>query len=252
MGHQRGLRIFLTMVCICTLFFQMADAAFSDTGKDLNADTLQTIPSDRFREAFDRFLVRETGRAPSDIVVSRFKVLRNEPVPEGKVDIRIVSENAKTLAEYVRLKAAVTVNGNLVHTVELRAWLDIFATVLCASQDLKRNRIIGRNDLYFDRRNVSDIIDDVVEDMNVVTGLTVKHNIRADAPIKTWMLKKTPVVQRGDLVTILVQSGGLRVTAPGKVLDDGFSGQTVGVLNTMSNKKVFARVVDDLTVQVDI
>ena len=174
------------------------------------------------------------------------------PVPRGKVQIRVIRKSNDELVEYVRLKAVVNVNGVLENKVELCGWLDVFGTVVCASRDLKRGTVIQEKDLYKERRNISNMVEDVVVDMSQVVGLMTKHNIKRNDTLKRWVLKASPVVQRGDLVTILVQSGGLRVTAPGKVLDDGFKGQSVSVLNTMSSKKIIARVIDSLTVQVDI
>ena len=217
-----------------------------------NDETYQTIDPAWFRNAFDQFVLQQSGKAPDNIIISNFKVLHDTPVPLGKVEIRIIPKNNHELVEYVRLRALVNVNGVLENKVELCGWLDVFGTVVCASRDLKRGTVIQEKDLYKDRRNISSLVEDVVDDIHQVVGLTAKHNIKANDVLKRWVLKKTPVVQRGDLVTILVQSGGLRVTAPGKVLDEGFKGESVNVINTMSRKKIVARVIDSLTVQVDI
>jgi flagella basal body P-ring formation protein FlgA len=102
------------------------------------------------------------------------------------------------------------------------------------------------------RQNISKDMDDVVKDAGRVVGFMAKRSIRKGDMVTHWMVEKKPVVKRGDQVTILVESGLLRVTIPGKALDDGFAGETVSVENSMSNKKIFARVIDEVTVQVDI
>jgi flagella basal body P-ring formation protein FlgA len=60
-----------------------------------------------------------------------------------------------------------------------------------------------------------------------------------------------PVVDRGDLVTILAESAGVRLTVPGRVMEPGYKNEPVAVENTMSRKKVYATVVDGSTVAVD-
>jgi flagella basal body P-ring formation protein FlgA len=65
------------------------------------------------------------------------------------------------------------------------------------------------------------------------------------------MLVRAPIVKRGDMVTILAESGGLRVSVPGKILEKGYKGQLVQVQNTMSRKKIYAKVINDATVMVD-
>jgi flagella basal body P-ring formation protein FlgA len=79
----------------------------------------------------------------------------------------------------------------------------------------------------------------------------VKHQIRAETPLKEWMLVRAPIVKRGDMVTILAEAGGLRVSVPGKILEKGYKGQLVRVQNTMSHKKIYAKVINDATVRVD-
>ena len=53
------------------------------------------------------------------------------------------------------------------------------------------------------------------------------------------------------MVTILAESGGLRVTAPGKVLEKGYLGELIRVQNAMSKRQIHARVVNNSTVVVD-
>ena len=247
----RYIKYFIILLLLSFVVVQVACAASIPSAYD-NDNGYQTIDPARFREAFDQFIFQQSGRAPADIIISKFKVLHDEPVPPGKVQIQVIQKGHNELVEYVRLKAVVTVNGALENKVELCGWLDVFETVVCASRNLKRGVVIKEKDIYLERRNVSSMMDDVLVDMNQVVGLMTKHNIKDNDTLKRWVLKESPVVQRGDMVIILVQSGGLRVTAPGKVLDDGFKGQAVGVLNTMSSKKIIARVIDNMTVQVDI
>jgi flagella basal body P-ring formation protein FlgA len=65
------------------------------------------------------------------------------------------------------------------------------------------------------------------------------------------MLEKSPIVDRGDMVTILAESGDLRVTVPGRVLERGYLGELIRVQNSMSKKKIYARVINNSTVMVD-
>ena len=245
------IKIFMMLIVIALLGSQGVWAVSIQATNNHDID-YQTIDPVIFRDAFDQFVFQQSKRSPNDVIISKFKILHDEPVPLGKVGIQIIPKGHNELVEYVRLKAVVTVNGVLENKVELCAWLDVFETVVCASRRLKRGTVIQQKDVYLERRNISNMMEDVIFDMNQVIGLMAKHNIKENDTLKSWVLKKSPVVQRGDMVTILVQSGGLRVTAPGKVLDDGFKGQAVSVLNTMSSKKIIARVIDNLTVQVDI
>jgi len=223
----------------------------SDTGVQGPA-SVQTIPLEMFQEAFEAFVARQPDLKSSDVVISRFKVARNDPVPAGDVDVQLLRTSNRPFSRYVRVKAVVSVDGIPVNNAEVSAWLDVFETVVCAARDLPQGHVLKERDLVEERRNISRDMDEAVTDTGLLVGLMAKRSIRKGDMVKQWMVERKPVVKRGDQVTILVESGLLRVTIPGTALDDGFAGQTVSVENSMSSKKIFARVIDEVTVRVDI
>jgi len=246
-------KIYFMILSVCFLGFCLPINAESTTQKKINAagKTFQTIPESRFREEFIKYLSRHLEKKQSDIIVSEFKVTGNLPVPAGKVSIRLFQKGNRELAEYVRLKSVVSVNGRVKSKVELRAWVDVFEKVVCASRDLKRKQIIQKQDLYLKKINISHLSDDVTGDLNSIVGLMIKHKVRADRCIKTWMVEKPYIVERGDVVRILAESGMLKVTAPGRTLDKGYHGEVIRVQNIMSQKTIYAKVMSSSIVKVD-
>ena len=145
----------------------------------------------------------------------------------------------------------VSVNGVVKNKVKLLGWVDVFASVVCTSRNLKRGETIKKGDVYLARRNISRISPNILTDINKVIGLVVKHNIKSDDCLKEWMLKKSPVVDRGDVVTIIAESGDLKVTVPGRSLMKGYVGELIKVQNLMSKKEIYAKVVNNSIVKVD-
>ncbi len=101
------------------------------------------------------------------------------------------------------------------------------------------------------RKNISRISSKILTDINRALGLMVKHTIKSDTCLKEWMLGKSPIVTKGDMVTILAESNGLRVTVPGKVLMKGYLGELVKIQNLMSKREIYAKVINNSTVKVD-
>jgi flagellar basal body P-ring formation protein FlgA len=58
-------------------------------------------------------------------------------------------------------------------------------------------------------------------------------------------------MDKGDIVTIIAESGDIKVTAPGKVLMKGYVGELVKVQNLMSKKEIYAKIVNGSMVAVD-
>ena len=145
----------------------------------------------------------------------------------------------------------VRVDGIEARKVRISGWVDVFDSVVCVSRNVKRGEILQEDDLYLSRKNISRLPSTILTEKGKAIGLMVKHQIRAETPLKEWMLVRAPIVKRGDMVTILAESGGLRVSVPGKILEKGYKGQLVQVQNTMSRKKIYAKVINDATVMVD-
>ncbi len=211
----------------------------------------QSIPEGKFREAFKEYLCRRLGKERSDIIVSRFKVIGNRPVPVGQVSFQLFQKDKRRLKGYVRLVAIISVNRMVKDKINISGWVDVFESVVCTHRNLKKGEIVKKDDLYLTRKNISHLSPNILADMSKVVGLMVKHRIKADTCLKGWMLEKSPIVDRGDMVTILAESGDLRVTVPGMVLERGYLGELIRVQNSMSKKKIYARVINNSTVMVD-
>jgi flagellar basal body P-ring formation protein FlgA len=253
MNRKKDRTWLLTLVCAGMLLLPVIGPAWA-SGTDIRSKETgsQAIVDEAFQDAFEQFLSQQPELVNAEVVISKFKVLRNVPVSRGDVDIQLIRTNNRPLSRLVRLKAVVSVDGIPENNAQVSAWLDVFKTVACAARHLEQGRVLKPGDFYLARRNVSKHMDEVVSDTGWLAGLMAKHGLRKGDMVKHGMVERKPVVQRGDQVMILVESGLLRVTIPGKVLADGFAGETVSVENSMSNKKIFARVVDASTVRVDI
>ncbi len=243
-----------TILFLCLLWFCFPSEAESVAKKDSKTATnqgYQSIQEAKFLEVFNKYLYNRLGKERSDVVVSKLKIVGNRPVPTGNVSFQLFQKNMRRLEGYVRLIAVVYVNGVVKNKVKLSGWVDVFEFVVCTSRNLKRGEIIKKEDAYFVRRNISRISPNILTDMSKVIGLMAKHNIKTDTCLKEWMLEKSPIVDRGDMVTILAKSGDLKITVPGRVLMKGYMGEFIKVQNSMSKKEIYAKVVNSSTVMVD-
>jgi flagella basal body P-ring formation protein FlgA len=70
-------------------------------------------------------------------------------------------------------------------------------------------------------------------------------------PIRREHLEAPAAVRRGDVVLLVAERDGLRITAPGEVRGDAGIGDQVHVTNRVSRKDVVGRVIDPSTVAVE-
>jgi len=248
----KSIRIIAVLICFLALCLPAeAKPAAGKESETAGQQNYQSIAEDQLREVFTQFLCRRLGKERADVALSKFKVSGNRPVASGKISIQLFQKNSEKLKGYVKLVAVISVDGVVRNKVKLSGWADVFESVVCAARNLKRKEIIKTDDVYLARRNISHVSANYLTDIGKVTGLMAKHSIKADKSIKAGMLEKSPVVNKGDLVTILAESSGLRITVPGKVLMKGFAGELVKVQNLMSKRNIYAKIVNPSTVMVD-
>lgn len=241
----------IVFFCIFGIYSTSMGATRKNDRQDISHQSYQTISETKFRDIFHKYLYRKFKKQRCDVVISRLKITGNVPVSVGKVSFDMYQKGRRRFEGYVSLIVVVKINGVVRNKVKLSGWVDIFQPVVCASRDLKRGERISKDDIYLVKRNISHLSSKIMTDMNTIIGLMAKHNVKKDTSLKEWMFEKFPIVDKGAIVTIIAESGDLKVTAPGKVLMKGYTGELVKVQNLMSKKEIYAKVVNGSMVAVD-
>lgn len=249
--NRNIVKIFILLLILGFYSTSMGSEINKNDPQNVSHKSSQTIPESKFREIFHKYLYRSLNNQTCDVVISRMKVTGNVPVPAGKISFQQYQKGKRRFEGHVSLIVVVKINGVVKNKVKLSGWVDIFQPVVCASRDIKRGERISEDDLYFVKRNISHLSSKILTDMNKIIGLMATHNVKKDTSLKEWMFEKFPIVDKGDIVTILAESGDLKVTAPGKILMKGYEGELVKVQNLMSKKEIYAKVVNSSMVAVD-
>ena len=223
-------------------------ASIDGNGGKGDSEYSKSISDSRFKECITRYICEQLQKEESDIIVSKLKVRGNRKVPDGVLNVELNCKANGRLIGYVRMNAIIFVDDVEVGTVQLYSWVDVFESMVCASRDLKRKDVIRKDDVHLMRKNTSHMSGKTIRDMGEVVGMMVRNNVKAGSCIKEWMVERAPVVERGDLVTILAESGDLKVTVPGRILERGYQGDLVRVQNSLSKKEIYAEVVNGTSV----
>jgi flagella basal body P-ring formation protein FlgA len=93
---------------------------------------------------------------------------------------------------------------------------------------------------------------DAASDPQQLIGKTPLRTIAAGAPVRLGDVEQPVLVHKGELVTVLLQTDELQLTAQGKALEDGTLNALVHIANTTSNRVIDATVVAIGTVNVTI
>ena len=252
MKMNKNIYKLIIFLLICGFYSTSMGATISrNNSPNISHKGFQTIPDTKFREIFQKYLYDNLNNQGSDVVISRLKVNGNVPVPVGTISFQPYQKGRRRFEGHISLIVVVIVNGVVKNKVKLSGWADVFQPVVCASRDINRGERISKDNLYFVKRNISHLSSKIISDMNHIIGSMAKHDVKKDTSLKEWMFEKYPIVDNGDIVTIIAESGDIRITAPGKILMKGYAGDLVKVQNLMSKKEIYAKVVNGSMVVVD-
>jgi len=139
--------------------------------------------------------------------------------------------NVEVPGSAVLRRKPVRVSGLLYETAE----------VVTPARPLARGEPIRDNDIAVERRPKAEV-GDAIRRTEAVIGLAARHDLRAGQFLHPADLMKPELVGRGDPVTLVFESPGVKLTLQAKALESGTQGDMVQVLNPQSKRVVQAMV----------
>ncbi len=77
-----------------------------------------------------------------------------------------------------------------------------------------------------------------VTELKHVLGMTPRRRTPAGSPLKSGDFRPPVVVEKGSIVTMVLETPAMRLTAQGRAAEDGAEGDVIKVVNTQSHKVV--------------
>jgi flagella basal body P-ring formation protein FlgA len=110
---------------------------------------------------------------------------------------------------------------------------------------------IGPHDIATARLAADRVAADALADARELLGKTPRRPLRAQEPLRLGDVQAPLLLHKGDIVTIILETPTMRLTAEGRALEDGAMGAPVHVANTKSGRVIDARVTGDGVVAID-
>lgn len=208
----------------------------------LKGATLSRAVEDALRQAL-----------PPGVEVSSVRVplLSDLRIPAGST-YEITLARTGDLAGPVTAEVTFKDDGALVRTQRISLHVDAVGRAYVAAGPLGRGQTLGENEIREVRLPESQIPEDAVRSLADLGGAILRRPLEDGEPLTRRALELPPLVSRGDRVTMIAQSGGIRITAVGEALGSGRRGETVKVRNVDSQKIVSGRVSASQTVSMEL
>ncbi|HSK40785.1 MAG TPA: flagellar basal body P-ring formation chaperone FlgA, partial [Arenibaculum sp.] len=110
------------------------------------------------------------------------------------------------------------------------------------NRTIRSGEVIGDADITWIEQRMTRNADRAVRDAADLVGMSPRRTLPPNAPVHPRDLRQPSLVARGSLVTMVLESRSMTLTAQGRALQDGADGDVVRVVNTMSNRTIEATV----------
>ncbi|HVO04515.1 MAG TPA: flagellar basal body P-ring formation chaperone FlgA [Candidatus Cybelea sp.] len=120
------------------------------------------------------------------------------------------------------------------------------------ARSMAPGEVIQLSDLTWSPIRLDRIAGNAATDPKQLVGMTVRRPLRADQLLRLSDVTMAPAIHRGSVVTLMVVTENMMLTAQGRALEDAALGQPIRVVNTMSNKQLTGIVKDGTTVTIPI
>lgn len=175
----------------------------------------------------------------------------NLVLPDRPYSYKVVPPNNTSYLGTVPLNVVFDVHGQSPKKVWTSVKIEVETDAVVVQKPLNRNQTIEKDDVHIVSMDMADLPSNYISSLGDVVG---KRTLRAMNPkeiIRTDIVELPPMVKRNDRVSIVAESGSLRITAVGEAKESGSRGERVKVVNLSSNKEIIARVLDPQTVRVE-
>jgi len=211
----------------------------------------RTISKEKVQDMARDFIMKNMPWEHNNVRLGDIQVSKDVVLPKGNITYRIVPpENADYLGTML-LSIVFSVDGADQEKVWATADLEVLMDVVVTSKPLGRYRVITEDDVTVQEHNLASLPSNVIMDIDEVLGKRTRRTIGSKTVLSSDLVELPPLLHRGDLVTIVADSGALRITARGEAQERGRKGEVIRVKNISSRKEIYARVVASDTVAVE-
>jgi flagella basal body P-ring formation protein FlgA len=194
---------------------------------------------------FEAVTQQFTARYHLDTLTSRVEILSSQlddttVAPEV---VRIKPLFQKEPIGLVSIVVEIAASDKSIRRGQISLRVRRYAEVYVASDDFKLHEPISDSKLSRKTMDVTSLREQPVTSLDNIQGYRTKRNLSSGQIVTTEALESVPDIEVGREVSILCTGASFTITAHGRAMQTGRSGELIRVRNASSGKVIVARVV---------
>lgn len=213
---------------------------------------LTRISEENIKEAIREYIYENMPWDKDEVNITEIAYKGDIILPPGEFYQNITMGKENRFIGKISLDLELTVNGKIFTRRKIGANINVLMPVVLTKVNLEKNQIISENDLYIDTQWKSKLPSKICTSIEQVAGKKLTKNIKAGLPLNESFLEIPDDIFKGDKITILAKTKTFQITAPGIAEENGKNGETIKVKNLDSKKIIYAKVINNTTVKIDL
>lgn len=185
---------------------------------------------------------REAEGAPGSLALVPMPRPEDLRVPTGEMRIEARLHEGPAGSSFLAATVTVRVNGRDYQTLPLNFRVGRYQSVVVAARTLEPRTVLSAADFRVESRASTETPPDALTAVTDASDLEAMQPVKAGDVVTSRMLRQKILVKRGEMVTLILEGRGFRITTQGQAGEDARRGDTVRVVNVTSKRDVLGKV----------
>ncbi len=223
----------------------------SATSSLVSVESVAVKGEEIFKKAKD-YLLAKLSRSEGEIIIETDRMPSDKLIPatEGDVRFEISQIDANKERGDVQLVVRIFINDKQYLKIPVFITIRVYEEVVVAKRKIDRNSLLSNDDLLVKKLETTRMCGSTYGSIEELEGKRAVRFIQPNSPITQDSVDNPPVMKKGDVVKVLIQSNNFSVTAKGVAKEDGSLGKVIKVKNIDSNKELYGTVENSDTVRI--
>ena len=231
----------IMLVCLClSLILE----------RNVNASETQILKVDEIEKSAVDHLVKALPWDKESLEINVYYQGKDITLPSGKKDLIYKIMGSSQRAGRVPMILEIRINDQFQKRIRLNTKVLVSQQVIKTKRAVKRGEILSNDEIRVETVQTERPSQNAITNIDHALGYEAARNLPVGKILIPNFIKRPALGNRGDKILIMAQKGGMTITTPGILKEDGYENAMVRVLNIESKKVIYGRLVDSNTVKV--
>ena len=219
-------------------------------GMRVNASETQILKVNEIEKRAVDHLVKALPWDKESLEINVYYQGKDITLPAGKKDLIYKIMGSSQRAGRIPMILEIRINDQFQKRIRLNTKVLVSQQVIKTKRAVKRGEILSNDEIRVETVQTERPSQNAITNIDHALGYEAARNLSAGKILIPNFIKRPALGNRGDKILIMAQKGGMTITTPGILKEDGYENAMVRVLNIESKKVIYGRLVDSNTVKV--